>query len=426
MMTAFLFWACCLVTAVTDQAPNVVLLSVDTLRADMLGCYGCPLPISPRLDRFAEEALVFDDVQCEIPLTGPSFSAMFTGRYPREIGMTRNGLELSESVPTLTSHFRNGGYHCLAVLSNWTLRGKLCGLNREFHVYDDQLPQKRWGFYRGERRAEEVVRAAEKALAERPADQPFFAWIHFSDPHAPYRFRKNYDPRRTNFRKLSKKEITRAKYASEVNYADAHIGKLLDLLPPDCIILFVADHGESLHDHGYLGHGRHVYSECTRVPLMIRAPGVKAGRSDFPAQTFDVAKTLLSLAGLPPLPGARGFDLSQATGEEKRARFVESYGGLAPDIPGVRQLVEDSSPLRRAVLQEGWKLHVMPSRASELYYLPGDPGEEKNLSAHHPERVQALQEQLDHWEATCPKGSTHGALLDEEDLDALRSLGYLD
>ena len=409
-----------------DQAPDIVLLSVDTLRADMLGCYGCPLPISPVLDRFAEEALVFDDVQCEIPLTGPSFSAMLTGRYPREIGMTRNGLNLPESVSTVTSLFRDGGYYCFAVLSNWTLRGKLCGLDRDFHVYDDRLPQKRWGFYRGERRAEEVLKAAKKQLEERPADRPFFAWIHFSDPHAPYRFRKKYDPRRTDFRKLSKKGITRAKYASEVNYTDAHIGKLLELLPRDCTILFVADHGESLHDHGYLGHGRHVYSECTRVPLMIRGPGVKAGRSDFPAQTLDVARTLLSLAGRPQWSGIRGFDLSQAGGEEKRVRFMESYGGLAPDIPGVRQLVEDSAPLRRAVLQAGWKLHVMPSRASELYYQPDDPGEEKNLSAHHPERVEALQALLDAWESTCPRGSAQGALLDEEDLDALRSLGYLD
>lgn len=425
-MTAFFLWACSLLAAASDHSPNVVLLSVDTLRADMLSCYGCPWPTSPHLDRFAEEALLFDDVQCEIPLTGPSFAAMFTGRYPREVGMTRNGLDLPDSMTTITSAFRQAGYYCFAVQSNWTLKGKLCGLDRDFHVYDDHLPQRRWGIYRGERRAEEVLKAAGKQLAACPADQPFFAWIHFSDPHAPYRFRKNQDPGRSNFRKLSKKEITRAKYASEVNYTDRHIGALLKLLPQDCQILFVADHGESLHDHGYLGHGRHVYSECTRVPLMIRASGMTPGKCSFPAQTLDVGTTLLALAGLSPLPGARGVNLCEVEGDEGRVRFMESYGGLAPDIPGVRQLVQDTEPLRRAVMKEGWKLHVMPSQPSELYYLPDDPGEEHNLRAHHSERVSELKALLDQWEKSCPRDGAESALLDEADLDALRSLGYLD
>ena len=176
-MAAFLLWISCLTAAVADPLPDVVLLSVDTLRADVLGCYGSPHPVTPELDRFSETALIFDDAQCEIPLTGPSFSAMFTGRFPRELGVTRNGLKLPEDMRTLTRFFREHGYHCLAVQSNWTLRGKLCGLNRDFDVYDDELPQKRWGVYRGERRAADLLKAAEKHLKERPEGKPLFAWI---------------------------------------------------------------------------------------------------------------------------------------------------------------------------------------------------------------------------------------------------------
>lgn len=425
-MTAFLLWIGCLTAAVADPLPDVVLLSVDTLRADVLGCYGCPHPVTPELDRFSETALVFDDAQCEIPLTAPSFSAMFTGRYPRELGVIRNGLKLPEDMPTLTRAFREHGYYCIAVQSNWTLRGKLCGLNRDFDVYDDELPQKRWGVYRGERRAADLLKAAEKHLKERPEGKPLFAWIHFSDPHAPYRFRRDFDPGGTDFRKGDKKELTRARYMSEVNYCDSHVSALLRALPENTRILFVADHGESLHDHGYLGHGRHVYSECTRIPLMIRSPELKPGRSAYPASSLDVGVTLLALAGLPPLPGMRGANLCRAEGLPMRPRFTETYGGLVPGIPGVRQMLQDTQPLRRAVSFEGWKLHVLSSRQMELYHLTEDPGEEKDLSYRCPERIKVLKALLDEWETTCPAGRAEDASLNRDDLEALRSLGYIE
>ncbi|HNT88169.1 MAG TPA: sulfatase-like hydrolase/transferase, partial [Candidatus Hydrogenedentes bacterium] len=145
-----------LYSALLGTAPNVVLLSVDTLRADFLGCYGCPYPTSPHVDRLAAESLVFDDAVCEVPLTAPSMSSMLASRYPRMIGMTRNGLRLPAGIQTVAQEFQNAGYFTFCVQSNWTLKTKLSHIDRGFDVYDDHFHQKRWGILKGERSADEV------------------------------------------------------------------------------------------------------------------------------------------------------------------------------------------------------------------------------------------------------------------------------
>lgn len=179
------------VAAVFAAPPNVVLVSVDTLRADHLGCYGYPHATSPNIDKLAETGLLFEDCVCQVPLTNPSFSAVMTSRYPRTTGATRNGIPTPQNVPTVAQRFREAGYQTLCVQSNWPLKAHLSGLDQGFDVYDDDFHTRRWGILKTERRADEVTRLAKDLLARRDPAKPFFMWVHYSDPHAPYLFHKD-------------------------------------------------------------------------------------------------------------------------------------------------------------------------------------------------------------------------------------------
>jgi choline-sulfatase len=406
--------------------PNLVLLSVDTLRADFLGCYGCDWDISPNIDDLADSGLVFEDALCEIPLTAPSFSAMFTSRYPRMVGVTRNGLRVDDTAPLITEHVRDAGYYTFAVQSNWTLKGKLCGLNRGFDVYEDDYEQRRWAFYKGERNAERVSQIAQELLKNRPADKPFFAWIHFSDPHAPYHYHREFSPVKTSLYKLDRKERSRVKYASEVAYTDYHIGRVFKSLPENTIVVFAADHGESLYEHGYLGHGRNLHQPSTHVPLIIRAVNVALGRTNTPVGTMDVGKTILGLLGIGSIPGMLGCNILHETIPHDRARFMETYGGAVPGLPGMKQLLEATSPVYQSVVKEGFKLICSENQRPVLYYLPDDADERRNLAPHQPALYEELNALLELWNKTFLRGKETVVELTEEDREALKSLGYLD
>jgi choline-sulfatase len=408
------------------EKPNVVFLSVDTLRADVLGCYGYDLETSPALDTFAEEALLFEDCVCEVPLTAPSFSSMLASRYPRMVGATRNGLRIAGDAPLVQEIFREAGYYTFCVQSNWTLKAKLSGLDRGFEAYDDDFHKKRWGFIKPERLADEVTEIALEMLADAGSTKPFFAWIHYSDPHAPYKKHKKYNPSgKKGIWRMSNEEKVRVKYDMEVAYTDAHIKKILDALPENTAVLFVGDHGESLYEHDYLGHGRRIYQPGLHIPLMIRAAGVTPGRTRMPARGIDIGTTLLGLAGLAPAPEMLGLNLLEEEAPADRARVIETYGGAVPKIPGVKALLSDAGPIRQGVLIEGWKL-ILNGRDEELFYLPDDPGELENLAPENPEKTAALRRLIEEWDQAAEKGISGGESLDEEDIRALESLGYVD
>ena len=424
-----IFSLCALLAAATFSAsadkPNVVFLSVDTLRADYLGCYGHPYDSSPNLDLFAKDSLLFEDCVCEVPLTLPSFGAMLASRYPRMTGTTRNGLRMPKSVPLAQEIFKAAGYQTLCVQSNWPLKGHLSGLDRGFDVYRDDFTKKRWGFMKGERDAKNVTDTVLELLNTRDANKPFFLWAHYSDPHAPYQFHKGFNPHGSRLN-LDSHERVRAKYDSEVAYADHHIGRLLDALPKEnTVIVFVADHGESLYEHNYLGHGRRIYHDNLHIPLIVRAPGIAPGRTPTPACALDIAPVLLALAGLQPAPGMLGHNLLAASPSTIRTRFVETYGGAVPKAPGMKALLAGRGPLRRGVLHEGWKL-IRGGSGPELFYLPDDPHELNNLAEKAPERVDELTKLFEKWDRECPHGNSRKAELSTEDLEALRSLGYLE
>jgi len=409
--------------ALFAASPNVVFISCDTLRPDHLGCYGYDKNTSPSIDKLATNSLVFDDAVCEVPLTNPSFVSMMTSRVPRMLGATRNGLRLPDSVPTVADLFRAAGYQTFCVQSNWTLKARLSGLDRGFDVYDDAFHTKRWGVIISERYADAVTRIALERLAQRDPHRPFFAWIHYSDPHAPYRFHSDVNPGGKPWRRLDRANQVRALYDSEVAYMDSFVGQVLSALPADTYVVFAADHGESLYEHNYLGHGRRLYQSGVRIPLLVHGPGIGAGRSAAPARGLDVGPTLLGLAGL-TLPGAMGLDLLRAAPGPDRIRVVETYGGAVPRLPGARALLAGSGPQRQSVVSDGWKL-IVTGPKTELYRLSDDPGELRNLAESSDDKVKALTRLIHDWNERMPRGTSHDPGLSADDLNALESLGYL-
>lgn len=408
-----------------SSPPNVVFLSVDTLRADHLGCYGYQRDTSPNIDRLAARGLVFEDCVCEVPLTNPSFGSMLSSRYPRMTGTTRNGLPMPAGVPLVTEAFRAAGYETACIQSNWTLKGKLCGLDRGFERYDDDFDKRRWGFLVAERRADEVTRLALQWLSTRDNNRPFFAWIHYSDPHQPYKYRRQYNPWGEPLRYWHEPDKTRVRYDSEVAFMDHHLGAVLNALPGEnTYVLLVSDHGESLHEHDYVGHGRRVYQPGLHIPLIIAGPGVEPGRRGVKARGLDVGPTLLGLAGLAGLPGMLGRDLVKEEIPETRPRIVETYGGAVPQIPGVKSLLKHTPPMQQGILAGEWKLVVM-GPYEELYNLRKDPAETNDLSRELPEKTADLERRIKTWSRTIERGASQPALLNANDIEALEAAGYL-
>jgi arylsulfatase A-like enzyme len=426
MLFALLSLLTCSAFCQNNPPRNVVFLSVDTLRADRLGCYGYPLPTSPNIDNFASQAMLFEDCICEVPLTSPSFCSMHSSNFPRMTATTRNGLPISESVPLVAEVFQAAGYHTFCVQSNWTLKAKLSGLQRGFDVYEDDFHQKRWGLIKPERDGDDVSRIALDLLKKRDMNKPFFAWIHFSDPHAPYKMHKGFNPAgKKQFNVGKKKKKVRTRYDSEVAFTDAEIAKVLAALPENTAVLFVGDHGESLYEHDYLGHGRRIYQTGMHVPLIVHAPGLKPGRTARPARGIDIGPTLLGLASLPRIPGMLGLDLLNDPPPPTRPRVIETYGGAVPHLPGAKAIMADAAPQWQGVLLDGWKLLQSP-KSTELYYLPDDPQELNNLADTSPEHVTRLNALITQWDTATVHAEEGEQTLSEEDIEALKGLGYIE
>ncbi len=408
------------------SAPNVVLISVDTLRADHLGCYGYTSPTSPNLDKLAETSLVFDDMICEVPLTGPSFCAMMTSRFPREIGVTRNGMRLPEGVPTVAEMFSTAGYETFCVTSNWTLKGRLSGLDRGFEDYDDRFHKKRWGIIKSERGAEEVTALALNLLEARDRDRPLFAWFHYSDPHAPYELHDDFEVTDPDDVPDDRGGRVTVKYDSEIAYVDSLIAEVLAALPTEnTFVVFIGDHGESLWQHDYLGHGRRIYQDGLRIPFMISGPGIQRGRSDAPVRGIDLGPTLLGLAGLEAALGMRGIDLLGTDVPATRARVIETYRGAVLNLPGAKEIMSNMGPQLQGILIDEWKF-VTNGKRSELYHLERDPGELENIAHLHPELVSTFTQRIRDWGESLVNIESDETELREDDVEALKSLGYID
>lgn len=415
-----------LIVAAVFSAPNVVIISIDTLRADHLGMYGHPHETSPYLDTLAHEGLIFDDMVTEIPLTSPSFCSMMSSLYPRMTGATRNGLRLPDEVETVAQVFKAADYETFCVTSNWTLKTKLSGLDRGFDVYEDNFHKKRWGFIKSERDADEVTKIAIKLLKTRDTSKPLFAWFHYSDPHAPYKNHRLHKVSKKSNYPNDKGAKIKARYDSEIHFTDAQIQKVLEVLPKeDTYILFVADHGESIHEHNYLGHGRRIYQTGLHVPLMIKGPGIKAGRTDSPARGIDIAPTLLGLAGLSVPSAMLGVDLLNDEVPKNRIRIMETYGGAVPNLKVTKALMADKPPQRKTIIHNGWKF-IQGGSKDELYHIAEDPYETKNMTGSNPDRAKELKSLLTTWDTSTARNLDNDAELSDDDIEALGSLGYIE
>ena len=390
--------------------PSLVLLTLDTTRSDYLGAYGAAGAETPVLDGLAARGARYATAITPSPLTLPAHASLLTGLDPPAHGVRDNGTAvLPPDLPTLATALAGRGYATGAFVASRVLDRRF-GLDRGFDVYGDRMAAERTGQYGyPERDAAAVTDAALAWGARLPAGKPYFLWVHYYDPHAPYQ--------PPGAGRAGSRE---AAYAGEIAFVDRQIGRLLAGLPDGRrLVAAVGDHGEMLGEHGEDGHGIFLYRAAVEVPLILAGPGVPAGRVIAETvATRRLASTLLRLLGAgdalpgPALPGLGGDSVPLAAYSE--ARMPASAYGWAP---------------LTAVTDGGWRLIVAPG--PELYHVADDPAEERNLLAERdagaPARLQGrrLRAALESLEAGFERRRGAEPPADPELEAQLRSLGYL-
>jgi arylsulfatase A-like enzyme/Tfp pilus assembly protein PilF len=394
--------------AAKPKRTNVVLITLDTTRADRLGCYGRKDASTPNLDRLAAEGVRFEEAWTPVPITLPSHLTIMTGCYPTTHGVRDNGQsKYDRRIPTLADRFKRAGYATAAVVSASVLDSGY-GINAGFGIYDDRLAG------RAERRADETT---DRALAIlKTLDRPFFLWVHYFDPHSPY------DPPAPFAAKFAGDP-----YQGEIAFVDAQIRRLLAGLEQrkdNPLIVVAGDHGESLLEHGERTHGIFTYRSTLRVPLIFAGPGVAKGRvGRMFASLIDIAPTLADLLGLASNAIEDGrllyCDLGRASSDcmwEDRWLYFESmlplntFGWAAP----------------RGVTLEGREALIdLPKK--EVYDLSADPGQKKNLYLENPDLSKKLLAAFAAETERLAKNSAAAVpiRLSQEEREKLASLGYL-
>ncbi|HSF41344.1 MAG TPA: sulfatase-like hydrolase/transferase [Thermoanaerobaculia bacterium] len=383
------------------EGADVVLVTIDTLRADSVGFAGNGRVETPVLDRLAAAGRVFDDAHAHNVVTLPSHTNILTGLYPYQHGVRENsGFVLEGSVPTLATLLKEAGYATGAFVAAYPLDARF-GLSRGFDVYDDRFPRGSSPdeFVIAERRGDQVVAPALAWWNARKGTRRFL-WVHLYDPHAGY---EPPEPFASRYRE--------SPYLGEVAATDSFLAPLLtpflDGQEAKALVIVTSDHGESLGEHGELTHGLFAYEPTLKVPLVVWAPGIEPGRDARPARHIDIAPTVLAALGLEAPAPMQGRSL------------------LAPAVPGEASYFESLStslnrgwaPLR-GMLRDRKKMIDLP--LPELYDLASDPGEEKNLFGEDRRTARALRDALPEESVWPPPRGT----VSPEEEARLRSLGY--
>jgi choline-sulfatase len=397
-------------TAPAGGRPNVLLVTIDTLRADHVGCYGRTGARTPALDGLAARGARFATAVAHVPLTAPSHASILTGTVPLAHGVRDNGgYALPPNVRTAAEDFGKAGYRTAAFVSGFPLNRRF-GFDRAFDVYDDHLPK-------GDdpRRALHVERFADATTdavlrwADAPADRrPFFLWVHYYDPHAPYEPPARFASR-----------FAEAPYDGEVAFVDEQLARLLRRLEETgvlarTIVLVTADHGESLGEHGEQSHGLFVYDATILVPFLVAGPSIRAGVPSTVARGIDVLPTLLDYAGLPRRPEIEGRSLRPA---------IE--GRELSDAPAYAETLYPQRELGWAPLF-AWRTarhKYIEAPKPELYDLSTDPGETANRAASENARLAPMRDALQ--AALARPVPDAAATLDAETAERLRALGYV-
>jgi arylsulfatase A-like enzyme len=446
--------------AVPAARTNVVLVTVDTLRADHLGSYGYARETSPAIDRLAREGVRFDTAVTQWPKTTPSLASLHTGVYPSTNGVTRHTQQaLPAAFATLAQRLSEAGYETAAVVTN----GNLARAYRFDKGFDSYIETWRSPTADDPERAAHVTDAAIAWLDARRSERPFFLWVHYVDPHAPYTppppfdgmfvGDAHYDP--SERAPLSEQPIEDidgiparsrlgvhdeiayyvAQYDAEIRYSDGEIGRLFDRVEAGAsgartAIVLTADHGESLGEHRYyFEHGRLPFDGCVRVPLVVRLPGGHGGGRSVksPVQLVDVLPTVLEIASV-AVPGeAEGRSLVPllAQGQDpERGAFAFTESGY-------------TDSWQRSVRDARWKLVWTPDPSDRaiatgtewaLFDLATDPSETTDVAAAHPDQVERLRSALESWRHR--SGVSTIALVpaprvDHDTEERLRKLGYV-
>ena len=407
-----------LAVAATNQ-PNVILITLDTVRADRMGFLGSKRGLTPQLDALARESVVFDRAYSQAPITPVSHATILTGTFPQYHGIRNFGDRLPPSVPFLPDILHAQGYHTGAFVGSIILdpkNGFASGYERGFDVYNA-------GFHRqktGERREASMQRRGEVTLGYvlewlgQQQGSPFFLWLHLWDAHDPY---NPPEPFRSRF--------PGAPYNGCIGYVDATVGKLLDYLRnqelyDNALIAVAVDHGESLGDHGELTHSIFLYDATIHVPLLLKLPGNRFGgqRVNGAASLVDLAPTLLEALGQTPPSEMQGRSLLPLIGNpHPENRPSLATGDHSERSFGWSALVS---------LRIGNKLYVQ-APLPELYDLASDPGAKTNLYPGNRATAARLAIQLDNFvkriSAGAPQPLQDG--LDEKSREKLSALGYV-
>jgi arylsulfatase A-like enzyme len=413
----------------TLRGANVLLVTIDTLRADRVGAYGNTRALTPTIDDLAKSGLRFEHAYAHVPLTLPSHASLMTASYPTRNGVHDNGtFRLGDGPPTLAAALKTAGYRTGAFVGAFVLDARF-GLNRGFDVYDDRMIGSSRDLDLVQRTAEQVLTPAQDWILngasagtripnpgaptpnpQSPIPNPWFAWVHLYDPHEPY----------------APPEPYRSRYASdpyngEIAYADAALGTLIARLRSagalaHTLVVIASDHGESLGEHGERTHGLFAYDATLRVPLVMWAEErIGPGTFTDTMRLVDVAPTVLDLLGAGPLPGVDGrsvrpfiaggesFDAVSSYFEALNANFARNWAPLT------------------GMLRERTKLIDLP--VPELYDLATDPDERQNIYASQRDRARDLERQLD----AISRGAAPplAAALNGDAEARLRSLGYV-
>ncbi len=405
-------------------ARDVVLVTIDTLRADALGFAGNLEAQTPHLDGLAAGGWVFDAAHAHSVMTLPSHANLLTGQLPYEHGVRDNaGFVLPETVPTAAEAFAGAGFRTAAFVAAFPLDARY-GLDRGFEVYDDAYPEgSARGFAVAERSGKEVVAAA-ASWWERHEGEPRFLWVHLYEPHVPYEPPAPFSAR-----------FAEEPYLGEVAAADDYVGRLVQAVAPregrpDVLVVVTSDHGEGLGDHGEETHGLFAYEATLAVPLVLWAEALTAARIDAPVRHIDVLPTMLEAAGIEAsaIPGMAGRSLWRAPDQ---AAGAGTSGAEATYFEALRSNLQRGwAPLRGVVARrrsgtgkEGGAriLKYISLPRPELYDLAADPGEFRNLHAAEAAAAAELAALLPVESEWPPVVGT----VSEDERRALQSLGYL-